>query len=184
MPIDEQEPIHGFFGLTYSNYLVLHRTLMEKMPVEWQQQFVLLLREMEQRCRAIPQPSNFIVKAAVEHEVSQLNDRQMEIAGVSVERGEDDDVYWDAEAREIPSWHRVMIPIEDPVPHYRDRQFKLPPTENETHIAVSVCDQGHYGSSACGHCGESVLPETKACGKCGYKFVTVKDVGVSGGSDY
>lgn len=30
-------PIHGFFGLSYSNYLVLPRTLMQSMPVAWQE---------------------------------------------------------------------------------------------------------------------------------------------------
>lgn len=41
-------PVHGWFGLTYSNYLVLPRSLMQAMPVEWQERFVQCLNEMKE----------------------------------------------------------------------------------------------------------------------------------------
>lgn len=44
---DSHEPIHLMFGLTYSNYLVLHRTLMQSMPVDWQRRFVRVHLELE-----------------------------------------------------------------------------------------------------------------------------------------
>lgn len=44
---EDQEPIHSMFGLSYGNYLVLQRSLMEAMPVEWQRRFVAMLGEME-----------------------------------------------------------------------------------------------------------------------------------------
>lgn len=37
--------MHRWFGLTYSSYLVLPRSLMEGMPHEWQQRMVALLQE-------------------------------------------------------------------------------------------------------------------------------------------
>ena len=40
--------VHCWFGLTYANYLVLPRVLMEGMPMEWQEQFTRLLDEMKE----------------------------------------------------------------------------------------------------------------------------------------
>jgi hypothetical protein len=45
---EEPEPIHTWFELTYSNYLVLHRSIMQSMPVEWQRRFVACLDEMRE----------------------------------------------------------------------------------------------------------------------------------------
>jgi hypothetical protein len=42
---DSAEPIHSWFGLTYANYLVLPRALLQSMPKEWQAKFVALLEE-------------------------------------------------------------------------------------------------------------------------------------------
>lgn len=35
------------FGLSYSNYLVLNRSLLQSMPVKWQKHFVACLEEFE-----------------------------------------------------------------------------------------------------------------------------------------
>lgn len=40
-------PIHGYFGLTYANYLVLQRSLLQSMPVEWQERFTACLNEID-----------------------------------------------------------------------------------------------------------------------------------------
>jgi hypothetical protein len=37
--------VHSAFGLTYANYLVWPRALMQEMPPEWQAQFVALADE-------------------------------------------------------------------------------------------------------------------------------------------
>lgn len=39
-------PMWDWFGLTYSSYLVLPRTLLCGMPIEWQERMVALLHEM------------------------------------------------------------------------------------------------------------------------------------------
>jgi hypothetical protein len=41
-------PMWDWFGLTYSSYLVLPRTLMCGMPQEWQQRMVAMLEEMRE----------------------------------------------------------------------------------------------------------------------------------------
>jgi len=48
MPVDDQ-PIHSFFGLSYANYLVLPRSVMEAMPASWQRQMVHLLERVGEK---------------------------------------------------------------------------------------------------------------------------------------
>jgi len=44
----DQEPVHNWFGLTYSSYLVLPRVLLQSAPLEWQQKFIRLLNDLEE----------------------------------------------------------------------------------------------------------------------------------------
>ncbi|KPC67323.1 hypothetical protein ADL35_45815, partial [Streptomyces sp. NRRL WC-3753] len=44
---DTDGPIHEWFSLTYSNYLVLPRTLMQSMPTGWQMRMAACLNEMQ-----------------------------------------------------------------------------------------------------------------------------------------
>lgn len=39
-------PMHGWFGLSYANYLVLQRSLIQEMPLKWQERMVALLDEL------------------------------------------------------------------------------------------------------------------------------------------
>lgn len=43
---DDREAIHAWFGLTYANYLVLPRSVLQSMPDEWQKRFVEQLEEL------------------------------------------------------------------------------------------------------------------------------------------
>ena len=38
--------VHYWFGLTYAQYLVLNRTMLQSMPIAWQAQFVNMLRSL------------------------------------------------------------------------------------------------------------------------------------------
>jgi hypothetical protein len=40
------ESIHMWFNLTYANYLVLNRSVLQSMPDEWQSRFVACLEEL------------------------------------------------------------------------------------------------------------------------------------------
>lgn len=44
---ESDEPIHSYFGLSYANYLILTRTVLQSAPLEWQQRFVKCLEELE-----------------------------------------------------------------------------------------------------------------------------------------
>jgi hypothetical protein len=50
----DDEAIHGWFGLTYANYLVLHRTILQSMPPSWQREFVALLNELREAAQDVP----------------------------------------------------------------------------------------------------------------------------------
>ena len=52
-PLDP-EAIHGWFGLTYANYLVLHRSILQSMPASWQREFVALLEELREAAQDVP----------------------------------------------------------------------------------------------------------------------------------
>lgn len=41
------QPIHDYFCLTYSNFIVLHRSILQSMPVKWQQRMVRLLNQAD-----------------------------------------------------------------------------------------------------------------------------------------
>jgi hypothetical protein len=40
-------PMHKWFGLSYSSYLVMHRSMIQEMPTEWQARMVALLNELD-----------------------------------------------------------------------------------------------------------------------------------------
>lgn len=54
--VDYREPIHLWFGLTYSSYLVLSRSILQSMPIEWQDKFVALLDEARESFGHLTEP--------------------------------------------------------------------------------------------------------------------------------
>lgn len=59
---NEAEPIHMWFELSYSNYLVYPRSILQSMPREWQQRFVSCLIEAENAAAGLPDvPQNYNV---------------------------------------------------------------------------------------------------------------------------
>lgn len=47
--LEDDRPIHTFFGLSYANYLVLPRSVMQAMPTGWQRQMVHLLERVQEK---------------------------------------------------------------------------------------------------------------------------------------
>ena len=141
---DHARDIHTFFGLSYSNYLVLPRTLLQSMPEEWQHRFTGMLDEMSAAFDHVPQADFYKVEAATEHEVSDLTGEQLKALGIAVEDGpcgEDHDcdadegvncwpirVYTELPSgRQMGSWERVLIPVPDPVPSYNRGRTYIEP---------------------------------------------------------
>lgn len=44
--VRHQGPMHGWFSLSYANYLVVPRTFIQEMPTEWQARLEKCLEEM------------------------------------------------------------------------------------------------------------------------------------------
>jgi len=62
--IQEEDPVHLWFGLTYSNYLVLPRSILQSAPIQWQKKFVSLLDELDEMSEGLPgMPAGYTVKA-------------------------------------------------------------------------------------------------------------------------
>lgn len=45
--VDDHEPVHSWFSLSYAAYAVQQRAILERMPVEWQKRYVVLMNELE-----------------------------------------------------------------------------------------------------------------------------------------
>ena len=52
--IQEEDHIHLWFNLTYANYLVLPRSILQSAPAEWQKKFVRLLDELNEMTDGLP----------------------------------------------------------------------------------------------------------------------------------
>lgn len=44
----DHEPIHGWFELTYAQYLTVPRSVLQSMPADWQARFVALLNQLDE----------------------------------------------------------------------------------------------------------------------------------------
>ena len=123
-------PIHGWFGLTYANYQVLHRTLMQSMPVDWQERMVACLEEMREAFEHIEHPANFIIEAAEEREYGDINLGERRSIGATYDI--DNDRVYDRDGNERESWERVLIrlPDGDPIPHYNRGRTFIEPSAN------------------------------------------------------
>jgi hypothetical protein len=51
----EDGAIHEFFSLSYANYLILARSVLQSMPLEWQERFVNCIKEIS---NALPEEYN------------------------------------------------------------------------------------------------------------------------------
>lgn len=69
------ERIHGWFSLSYANYMVLPRVLLQSMPDEWQEKFVDLLEEYDDHWCSLPedfQPGSYRVNAVRDGQLVSL----------------------------------------------------------------------------------------------------------------
>ncbi|MFB7285472.1 hypothetical protein [Actinacidiphila glaucinigra] len=142
-------PIHEWFSLSYANYLALPRTLLQSMPIEWQQRMVACLNEMEAAFAHVPQAEAYNVEAVTVHIVNEMASDEQDRAGITEDwyRGETPpDGITDAELAEWrakhedpdgPTYHhdgqeldpheRVLLPAADPIPHYNRGRTYIEP---------------------------------------------------------
>jgi hypothetical protein len=128
---------HTWFNLTYSNYLVLHRTFLQSMPDWWQQRFVTMLIEFQRAFAHVEQADAYIVTAATECTYSDLNERDMAELGITrpdasgggEDKEDDDRTYYDRDGSERDAYDSVLAPRPggDPVPHYQRGRTRIEP---------------------------------------------------------
>lgn len=131
---DEPERgIHEWFELSYANYLVLPRTLLQSMPAEWQLRMVACLDELDAAFRHVPQAQVYDVIPGRERGITDLTDAELRRMGYDVDRdsaeSEFEDRYYDRAGDEIesPDCYRVVWPTDDPVPHYNRGRTRIEP---------------------------------------------------------
>jgi hypothetical protein len=130
--------IHTWFGLSYANYLVLPRTLLQSMPLWWQHQLTAMLGDLDEAFAHVPQAEAYQVTAAVEREVSDLTAGEHAAAGITAaprcyldhdhEDGTDCEPWmsWtDSQGRDLDPCERVLIPADDPVPAYNRGRTRI-----------------------------------------------------------
>lgn len=126
--------VHTWFELSYANYLVLPRPLMQSMPDEWQHRMVTCLEELHDAFAHVPQAEGYEVIAGEVLTLMDLSDGQLRHLGYSRVDPADDDLdgdtfYYDRDGNEVshPDCYRVVWPSGDPVPHYdRGRTYIEP----------------------------------------------------------
>jgi hypothetical protein len=59
---DDDEPVHGWFELSYAQYLTIPRSVLQSMPVEWQRRFVQCLRELDETIDWRPESGQYWVQ--------------------------------------------------------------------------------------------------------------------------
>ncbi|MGE5597052.1 MAG: hypothetical protein ACM3S1_13590 [Hyphomicrobiales bacterium] len=145
---EQPKAIHRHFGLSYANYLVLSRTLLQSMPDQWQARFVALLDEMHDAFQHVPQAEAYEVTAGTEHIVNEMTPDQLEEAGITEdeydepvpedlspfdlaewreEHAKDVSTYYDRDGNEVDPDSYVLIPCADPVPHYNRGRARIEP---------------------------------------------------------
>ncbi len=141
-PVPDDDAVHRWFGLSYANYLVLPRTLLQSMPAEWQRRFVGCLEELDAAFAGEDRADSYEVVAGTEHYVNELDDATLARVGITREGhphaylGGDGipdfgpaGIYRDAAGTELPDIHRVVVPYPagDPTPHYNRGRARVDP---------------------------------------------------------
>ncbi|MEU1088949.1 hypothetical protein ACFYPN_16150 [Streptomyces sp. NPDC005576] len=124
-------PIHQWFSLSYTNYVVLPRTLLQSMPTEWQERMVACLNELHDAFSHIPQAEVYEVTAATEHIVREMTEAELQRAGIEFgawRTDKDAPVYF-RDGDELDPHARVLLPTTDPVPHYNRGRTYIAPKE-------------------------------------------------------
>lgn len=60
--INNTEPIHEWFGLSYAQYLTIPRTVLQSMPEDWQERFVKCLDELDESIHWMPEIGDYRVQ--------------------------------------------------------------------------------------------------------------------------
>lgn len=113
-------PVHAFFGLSYAHYLAVPRSLLESMPLVWQQQFIDLMNQMlEKPAGKVFAEHHYLVQRTdpdVDEQIREARDANHARDFEGENGGEDE------QSAEVPA-PKV---IEDPFFNYRYPDKRIP----------------------------------------------------------
>jgi hypothetical protein len=111
------------------DHLVVPRSLAQSMPLRWQQVFVGLLADLHDAYAELPWPDYKVVASRWERLVD-LDDEQLQAVGYVTDLDADGHLeYRDADDEPVtdPEKHRVLAPIDDPLPRAADGRVEPRP---------------------------------------------------------
>lgn len=128
--------VHTWFSLTYANYLVVPRSVLQSMPEDWQHRFTALLGEMSTAFGQLDWPAYDVrvLKREREEITPYIECDQCGGTGTGTDGDEEVDCpMCEGEGEtEDPEGPRYETPEEvgfrdDPIPHYNRGRTKLDP---------------------------------------------------------
>ncbi|WP_166345044.1 hypothetical protein [Phytoactinopolyspora limicola] len=143
--------IHEYFDLSYANYLVLPRTLLQSMPDTWQHAFVTLLEQHDAAFAHTERAEGYHVQTGAWHYPGDLSETALTVLGYT--NDDETAVWYDPDGNEIDSARAsVFVPCDDPVPHYERGRARVAfnpdalvvPNDAEPGVWVVWC-HGDYG---------------------------------------
>ncbi|MFF0009639.1 hypothetical protein ACFYQT_40295 [Streptomyces tibetensis] len=129
----DAEDVHTYFGLSYANYLVLPRTMLQSMPEGWQVRFVAMLNQLHDAFEHVPQAPTYQVTAGKTLQLNEMTESQLHAAGIDVEGdGEDGPgpgtrYHRRSDGAELTGDDYGFVPGKDPVPHYNRGRTRVEP---------------------------------------------------------
>lgn len=127
VPVDEHDDVHRLFGLSYCDYYVAPRTLLQSMPEPWQLAFTALMRQLHDAFANVPQAESYEVTAGTEHEAGDLDELALAAAGIEHAEDEDGSRLLSREGEEVRRDELVFVPGTDPVPYYNRGRARVSP---------------------------------------------------------
>lgn len=151
---DNTEAIHLWFALTYSNYLVMPRSVLQSMPDEWQKRFVECLEECDEAFGHLDWPCYNVQTLAREREHLSCPyidcpecEGTQEIDGKECEHCEGDGQVEDPEGSRYETVEEVGLRT-DPIPHYNRGRTRLTPRTELTALEKSLAEERRLASAA------------------------------------
>jgi hypothetical protein len=142
-------PVDEWFGLSFANFLVVHRVRLQSMPLQWQRRLVGLLEELRAAYGDAADP-DFQVTTVVMKCFYELTPADLAMLGVTVSSPDVDQsgeaVYIDSSGNEMDGRCLVGVPIPDPVLHYRHNYLR--PDEDAIAAVRMARQTGAAGGAA------------------------------------
>jgi hypothetical protein len=177
------EHIHAMFGLSYANYLVLHRSMLQSMPETWQKRFVQCMQELNEAFDGIERPDAYQVTTGEEVEYAELSDAQLLKLGITRDEVDEEDenapepYYYDAQGVQHEGWERTLLPTRDPVPHYNKGRTQLQVVSTEPITEEFLLELG-FERQQDGRRGEKRFTHPQLDDSISFEFTLNRELGV------